>query len=89
MASNITNYDLDRFRICVKAILNLDLSNKINNIKCPILNIYSKKDQIFNIDDLNNINNFIKVSNHIYDEYGHAVYDEALDIKEIIYNFYK
>ena len=62
----------------------------IKNIKCETLIIAGKLDLVFNYNDSIIINKNINNSKlYIYDNYGHALYDEALDFKERVYSFFK
>lgn len=86
---SINQNDLDRFIIQCEALKDFDISNDLDKISSDTLIIASKLDQIFDYNDSVNLSKKIKNSSiFLYEEYGHDVYDEALDIKEKIYNFY-
>ena len=79
--------DCDRFCILVKAILTFDVYDQINQIKCPVLVLGDKNDQTIGAEGSLEIIEKLGCKNYMYDQYSHAVYDEAPDIKEKIKAF--
>lgn len=79
--------DCIRFSILVNAVLKFDMYDKLEQLKCPVLVIGDKKDQTIGIEGSYEIMEKLGCRTYIYDQYSHAVYDEAPDIKEIIMNF--
>ncbi len=86
---NIGTYD-DCIRFCIlaKSIFAFDIYKQVNNIKCPVFVLGSEKDGVIGKDGILEIANKLKCSSFIYKQYGHAVYDEAPDIKNRIKNFF-
>ncbi|MCR4611376.1 MAG: alpha/beta hydrolase [Lachnospiraceae bacterium] len=72
-----------------------DIRQKLHEIKCPTLVIGCEGDEVFGAEASREIYDGISSGNgkcelYIYnDEYGHAVYDEAPDYKDRIYNFFE
>ena len=88
--ASITDGDISTFIIECEALKDFDILDNIKNIKCETLIITGKLDLVFNYNDSIIINKNIKNSKlYIYDNYGHALYDEALDFKERVYSFFK
>ena len=86
---SINNLDIERFIIQCEALKGFNILNDLSKIEANTFIIASKLDQIFSYKDSILMNELIKNSKiYLYNEYGHDVYDEALDIKEKIYNFY-
>lgn len=84
-----TKEELDKFKIITKALVGYDLSNNISNLKNDTLIICGKEDLIFDYKDSINLNKKIKNSEiYIYDNYAHALYDEASNYNDIVYKFF-
>lgn len=89
IAKSLTKEDIERFIIQSKALESFDISNDIQKIKADTFIVAAKPDQIFDYNDSIILNKEIKNSElYIYENYGHVVYDEALDFKDKLYNFY-
>lgn len=76
--------DCDRFCILVKALLTFDTYDMLNRIECPVLVLGDKNDRTIGPEGSYEIIEKLGCENYIYDEYSHAVYDEAPDIQERI-----
>lgn len=83
-----TKEDCERFCILVKAVLNFDVYDEIEKIKCPVLVIGDRKDQTIGVEGSYEIIEKLGCKSYIYHQYSHAVYDEASDIKEKIKDFF-
>lgn len=81
--------DCARFYILVNAILKFDIYEQLEQIKCPVLVIGDKNDRTIGIEGSYEIIDKLGCKNYIYNQYGHAVYDEAPDIKEKIIDFFE
>ena len=89
MAKTYTNEELDRFLIMVKSMFLYDIADQVSNISCKTFIICSKGDKIFDYNNSIRINDKIYGSIiHIYDDYSHAVYDEAPDFSKLVYDFF-
>jgi len=79
--------------LCV-GFANYDIRSKLSSISCPSIIVGCEGDRVFGPETSREIYQGISSSNDkcklvIYDDsYGHAVYDEADDFKEKIYNFF-
>lgn len=78
----------DRFIVQANACKNHNATENIKNIKALTLIIGGKQDQILGVDGSIELHEKIENSIlHIYDEYGHGLYEQAKDFNEIVYNF--
>ena len=72
-----------------------DVREELHNIKCPTFVVGCEGDRVFGPEASRQIYEGVSMGNdkcelYIYDDsYGHAVYDEAPDFKERLYNFMK
>lgn len=82
-----TAADCDRFTILLESMEGFDNRAGLRNIKCPVFVIYDKQDKVFPYTAGNEIAKRLGCRHYIYDQYSHAVYDEAPDIKEKIADF--
>ncbi len=88
MISEATDEEFFRFCVVGAAISDFDYSEKIRNIKADSLVISSKKDKVFQYTTACSLAETIGCDIYIYDGYGHAVYDEAPDYKNLIHDFF-
>ncbi len=87
-SDTLTSNDIDRLIISINSLKGFDVCDDLNKIQCPILAIGAKLDPIMDNNDLKLIKDNCDSEIYIYDNYSHAVYDEAKDIKERIYEFF-
>lgn len=88
-ASSVSEKEIDNFIIYARAVANCNISNDICKINIPVLILGSLKDKIISKEDLLFLNeNIVNSEIYLYDDYSHAVYDEAVDIKERILDFF-
>ncbi|MEE0434779.1 MAG: alpha/beta hydrolase [Peptococcaceae bacterium] len=80
--------DCVRFGILVNALLHFDVYQQLDQIKCPVLVIGDKNDQTIGIEGAYEIIDKLGCERDIYDQYSHAVYDEAPDIQEKLVTFF-
>ena len=83
-----TPQDIDRFVTLTKGILSFDIYDKLATITCPTLVIAGSEDAVFSPQDSRDIAEKTRAELCIYDGYGHAVYDEAPDIKQKLFAFF-
>ncbi|MCQ2478067.1 MAG: alpha/beta hydrolase [Clostridia bacterium] len=83
-----TDEQIKRYEILSKASLEFDFYGELDKIKCPVLVIGSYLDRV--LSGIGSIEIAQKLSCEIfmYDGYSHAVYDEAPDYKEKVYDFF-
>lgn len=84
-----TEEDCERFKILASACLKFDIYEDMDKIKCPTYVIGDKNDAVLGVEGSYEIADRLKCESYIYEEYSHAVYDEAEDIKEKIFAFLK
>ncbi|MBR5966634.1 MAG: alpha/beta hydrolase [Treponema sp.] len=83
--------DLKRFATLARAVLDFDATSLLPKIKCPILAVGAGLDKIFGADAAPQIARLAGNSSRsfVYQNYGHAVYDEAPDYVDRIYEFFE
>jgi len=90
-AKSITDEELERFIIQVEGLRGFDVVDDLDQITCPVLVIGSMDDQVLGPDASFEIARHLRTRKglllHMYDGYGHAVYDTAPDYKERILSF--
>lgn len=91
-AGSITREDLERFVILADSLEGFDISDQIQNIKCPVLVMGSEDDKVLGSESSNDIFNAIGNRSEsklfMYNGYGHAVYDLAPDYKQRLLDFF-
>lgn len=89
MNSDATQSELERFIVLSSACIGFDIRNKLNKIKCPVLVLGAKEDEVLTDTASYETAELLGGELYMYDApYGHAVYDEAEDYKERLMNFY-
>ena len=87
--ANISDEEYERFIILASACKNYDCYDELSNIKCPVLVLGSKGDQVVGVDGSIEIADKLNCEIYLYDEnYGHGVYDEATDYKDRCLEFF-
>ena len=79
--------DVQRFIILAKACLTCDTYEKLDEIKCPVFVIGGNKDRIVGSEASREIAEKLGCDIYMYDDYGHAVYEEAKDFNKRVYDF--
>lgn len=87
LIKNGTDRDCDRFVTILKAILSFDVYDSLDKIQCPVLVLGDVNDKIFDSKCAYEIADKLKCQIYLYDKYSHAVYDEAPDLKQRIFDF--
>ncbi|MCQ2248486.1 MAG: alpha/beta hydrolase [Treponema sp.] len=82
-----TSEDCRRFSVLVESMLGFDVTERLTELKCPVLVICDRSDQVFDCAEELKVAEITGAKKFIYDGYGHAVYDEAPDLKEKIAEF--
>ena len=80
--------DLKRFVILAKACLLFDTQAELHKIKCPVLVLGGKQDKVVTGKASEEIAQKLQCEIYMYEELGHAAYEEAKDFNERIYNFF-
>lgn len=86
--SGYTDEEFERFRIMDEASLGFDIYDKIKNIQCPILVLGAEGDKVISVQGSYEIAEQTGAQLYIYNDYGHAVYDEAPDYRQRIKDFF-
>lgn len=81
--------DVQRFVILANSCLTCNTYDVLNEIKCPVLVIGGQKDKIVGGEASIEIAEKLGCKIHMYDELGHAAYEEANDFNSIVYEFLK
>lgn len=84
-----TAEDCRRFEILLDSMKDFDISTQISKISCPALVIADKNDRVIGSENGQFLSEKLNAQQLLYEKYSHAVYDEAPDLKEKIYNFLK
>ncbi len=79
MDLGITDEDMKRFVIEVDACKGYDIYGRLKEIRCPLFVIGAKNDTIVGLKSMEDIAEATGCEIYIYDDYAHAVYDEAPD----------
>ena len=81
--------DVDRFVILANACLTCDTYEQLENIKCPVLVVGGRQDKVVTGEASEEIAEKLGCCLHMYENLGHAAYEEANDFNKVIYNFLK
>lgn len=82
-----TEEDCERFATLAEATENFDVTARLNEIKCPVFVICDSNDKVIPPAQSMLTAQLLNCKLYVYDEYSHAVFDEAPDIKQRIYDF--
>ena len=79
--------DVKRFCTLAKACLTCDTYEELDKIKCPVLVIGGAKDKIVTGQASKEIAEKLGCEIYLYEDLGHAAYEEAKDFNQRIYQF--
>lgn len=79
--------DFGRFIILAKACLTCNTYDELDRIKCPVLVLGGKKDKIVTGQASEEIVEKLQCECYMYEDLGHAAYEEAKDFNRRIYEF--
>ena len=88
MYKNLSDEDLKDLVIRLNAVKDFDIRAKLNEIRIPVLVLGSKADHVFSYEQMKETSDILGFESYFYEGYAHAVYDEAKDIKEKIFDFF-
>lgn len=91
LAKDVTEEELDKFAILASAIYKYDIRDRLKEINTPVFMINDKTDKLFGIETINIVKSYINrdiFKYHIYDGFGHALYDFAPDFKQLMFNYF-
>ena len=94
MNTNATEQDMARFCVLARACLEYDAFAGLEKLKCPTLVLGAELDQVLGVIASREIAEVLKQNGtpaelYVYENYGHAAYDEAPDFRARILEFLK
>ena len=85
----ISQDDLEKFMILAKAILRVNTYDELDKIKCPVMAVGAQGDRVLTPVGVQEIADRIHCEIYLYGaEFGHGVYDEAPDHRNLILSFF-
>ena len=87
-ADGVTEEDLNRFLILARGTEGMNAYDELDQIRCPVLALGAADDRVLGAAASEEIAKKLGCSCYIYENYGHAVYDEAPDYKDRIVSFF-
>ena len=81
--------DAKRFIILAKACLTCSTYAELEKIQCPVLVLGGGKDQVVTGEASVELAEKLGCKLHIYEELGHAAYEEAADFNRRVYEFFR
>lgn len=91
-AKTVSARDLERFTILAEGIRGFNVTDRLDEIRCPTLVICSRDDKVLGEEAAELTEKALKdrqnISLYFYDGYGHAAYDTAPDYRERIHSFF-
>ena len=79
--------DIQRFIILAKACLTCSAYEELDQIMCPVLVIGGRQDKVVGGKASEEIAEKLGCKIHMYDDLGHAAYEEAKDFNKRVYDF--
>lgn len=83
-----TDAQCRRFGIEARACLAFDSREELKNIRCPVFVYGSAQDNVLGGDSSETLAKHLGCQAHIFSQFGHAVYDETPEAKEITLRFF-
>ena len=81
--------DVKRFITLAKSCLTCNTYEDLDKIKCPVLVIGGRQDKVVGGNASEELAEKIGCEIYMYDKLGHAVYEEAKDFNQRVYDFFK
>lgn len=81
--------DVQRFIILAKACLTCNAYEELDKIKCPVFVIGGRQDKVVGEGSSEEIADKLGCPIYMYEELGHAAYEEAKDFNKRVYDFLK
>ena len=81
--------DVERFLILSRACLTCNTYDELEKITCPVLVIGGKQDKVVTGVASEEIAEKLGCEIYMYEELGHAAYEEATDFNERVFEFFK
>ena len=80
--------DVKRFTALAGACLTCDTYDTLDQIRCPVLVIGGGRDKIVGSEAAKELSEGLGCEAYIYDDLGHAAYEEAKDFNQRIFDFF-
>ena len=87
LAKTVTPQELDRFVRLAQAAPGFDVTERLAAVRCPALVLGAKGDRVFGAKPSEELAKALGAQLYIYEDYGHAVYDEAPDLRARVLAF--
>ena len=84
-----TPKDIERFITLTKSCLTCDTYDLLDKIQCPVFVIGGKQDKIVTGEASEELADRLGCELYMYEELGHAAYEEAKDFNQRVYAFFK
>lgn len=81
--------DVQRFIILAKACLTCDAYEELEKVQCPVFVIGGREDKVVGGNASEEIAQKLDCEIYMYDDLGHAAYEEAKDFNKRVYDFLK
>ncbi len=89
MMSDCTDEELQRFVLCTQASSGFDITSHLPAMRCPVLVLGAEHDAVLTGEASREIADILHCAVYMYGApYGHAVYDEAPDYKQRLFDFF-
>lgn len=79
--------DTERFAVLARACLTCSTYDILDQIKCPVLVLGGRQDKVVTGAASEEIAEKLGCRLHMYDQLGHAAYEEAKDFNRLVYDF--
>ena len=79
--------DVERFLALAKACLTCEAYEELDKIKCPVLVIGGRQDKVVTGEASVEIAEKLGCELYMYEDLGHAAYEEAKDFNRRVYEF--
>ncbi|MBR3703937.1 MAG: alpha/beta hydrolase, partial [Oscillospiraceae bacterium] len=84
-----TPKDVPRFITLANACLTCEIYDELDKIRCPVLVLGSAQDKVVTGESSREIADKLGCQLHVYENLGHAAYEEAKDFNQRVYDFLK
>ena len=84
-----TPKDVPRFLTLTRACLTCEAYEELDKIQCPVLVIGGRQDQVVSGEASTEIAEKLGCQIYMYEDLGHAAYEEAKDFNQRVLDFYK
>lgn len=87
MARSLTEEELEQFANTARGLLGFRVSHLLSRISCPVFVIGAKKDLVLTGEASEELARQTNGRLYLYENYGHAVYDEAPDYRSRVLDY--